>query len=398
MALAAAAPSAWDPCQATSRSRSRPPSNSPDAPSMDGFTVTDLAQIPSPSLLVFQERVEENLRRMVAMAGGPDRLRPHVKTHKLAPLVRQQLDLGITRFKCATIAEAEMTATVGAPDILLAYPLVGPNVRRFHALVRAFPRTRFSTLIDSPSAIRELGHHDLSQPIDVLVDLDIGQHRTGVTPGPAAVELVHIVQRTTGLRFDGLHAYDGHIHDSDTTARRNACDAAFEPVERLRHDLERAGVAVPRIVAGGTPTFPIHAQRPGIECSPGTCVLWDAGYAAKMPDLDFLTAAVLLSRVVSRPTPTRLCLDLGHKAVASEMPHPRVRLLDLPQATPVGHNEEHLVIETPDAENWPVGSTVLGIPWHICPTVALHSEAWVVKQGRVADRWRIEARARQLSI
>lgn len=365
---------------------------------MDGFTVTDLGQIPSPALLIFQERVDENHRRMIAMAGGPDRLRPHVKTHKLAPLVRQELDLGITRFKCATIAEAEMTATAGAPDVLLAYPLVGPNVRRFHALIRAFPRTRFSTLVDDPAAAQALGHHDLPRPVDVLIDLDIGQHRTGVAPGLAAIELAHLVHRTPGLRLDGLHAYDGHIHDTNPAARRAACQAAFEPVETLRTELERAGMTVPRIVAGGTPTFPFHAQRSGIECSPGTCVLWDAGYGAKMPDLDFLPAAVLLGRVVSRPTPTRLCLDLGHKAVASEMAHPRVQLLDLPQAIPVAHNEEHLVVETPDAERWPVGSAVLGIPWHVCPTVALHSEVWVIRQGRVSDRWRVEARARQLSI
>ncbi|MCC7374026.1 MAG: D-TA family PLP-dependent enzyme [Verrucomicrobiales bacterium] len=365
---------------------------------MDGFTVTDLAQVPSPALLIFQERVDENLRRMVSMAGGTDRLRPHVKTHKLAPLVRQQLDLGITRFKCATIAEAEMTAAAGAPDVLLAFPPVGPNIRRFHTLIRAFPRTRFSTLVDDPTAAHALGHHDLPRPIDVLIDLDIGQHRTGVAPGTGAVELAHVVRRTAGLHFDGLHAYDGHIHDSDPAARRSHCDAAFEGVEKLRTDLERAGIAVARMVAGGTPTFPVHARRPGVECSPGTCVFWDAGYAAKLPDLDFLPAAVLLSRVVSRPTPNRLCLDLGHKAVASEMPHPRVQLIDLPHATPVAHNEEHLVVETPEAERWPVGSTILGIPWHICPTVALHAEVWVVRQGRVADRWRVEARARQLSI
>src|SRR5207302_169959 len=86
--------------------------------------------------------------------------------------------------------------------------------------------------------------------------------------------------------------------------------------------------------AGGTPTFPIHARRADLECSPGTCVFWDASSASKLPDLSFLPAALVLTRVISKPAPDRLCLDLGHKALASEMPHPRVQFLNLPDKTP----------------------------------------------------------------
>ena len=118
----------------------------------------------------------------------------------------------------------------------------------------------------------------------------------------------------------------------------------------------------------------------------------------QLPDLPFQPAAVLLTRVVSRPSPTRLCLDLGHKAVASEMPHPRVEFLNLSDGAPVAHNEEHLVIETPAAAEWSIGDCVYGIPWHICPTVALHSEVWVVTDGIARERWAVEARARRLSI
>ena len=92
------------------------------------FEVTDVAALPSPALLVYRERVEENVRRMVAMAGGAGRLRPHIKTHKMREMIELQLGLGITKFKCATIAEAEMAAGAGVPDLLLAYQPVGPNV------------------------------------------------------------------------------------------------------------------------------------------------------------------------------------------------------------------------------------------------------------------------------
>src|SRR5437764_10721476 len=114
------------------------------APARQWFEFKDVEALPSPALLVYRERVEENLQRMVAMAGGVERLRPHIKTHKMRELIELQLALGITKFKCATIAEAEMAGDAGVPDLLLAYQPVGPNVRRIVELLRAFPKTKFS--------------------------------------------------------------------------------------------------------------------------------------------------------------------------------------------------------------------------------------------------------------
>src|SRR6185436_20004725 len=91
------------------------------------FSIQNFPDVPSPSLLVYPDRVSENLRRMIVLAGGVNRLRPHIKTHKMPEIIRLQLALGINRFKCATIAEAEMTAACGADDVLLAYQPVGPN-------------------------------------------------------------------------------------------------------------------------------------------------------------------------------------------------------------------------------------------------------------------------------
>ena len=282
--------------------------------------------------------------------------------------------------------------------VLLAYPPVGPDARRWVELHRAFPEVRWSAIVDDPAALAHLIVLAGSRPLELLVDLDIGQHRTGVPPGAPAMELARTLAHTPGVTFGGLHAYDGHLHQSDAQVRQAACREAFAPVDTLHDALRAQGIAVPRIVAGGTPTFPFHARRGDLECSPGTCVLWDAGYQAKLPDLDFLPAAILLTRVISRPGPHRLCLDLGHKAVASEMPHPRVVFLDLPEAHPVAHNEEHLVVETPLADRFPVGSVVYGIPWHVCPTMALHAEVWVVDGSQATGRWTVAARARRLRI
>ena len=356
--------------------------------------------IPSPALVLHWPSVEENLRRMILLAPGPEWLRPHLKTHKLPQIVARLAALGVTKAKCATIAEAEMAAEAGATDVLLAAPLVGPTTGRLLALMAKFPEVTFAGLADDASAIAEAGAQAQAagERLRVLLDLDVGQHRTGVCPAEAA-GLYRQLAAHPGLVAAGLHAYDGHLHQSDAAVRAAACDEAFRPVAALADALRANGLDVPVIVAGGTPTYPMHARRAGVECSPGTCVLWDAGYAAHLPDLEFLPAAYLVARVISRPSAGRLCLDLGHKAVASEMPQPRVVFPELPDARPVMHNEEHLVLETDKADAFPVGRALVGIPWHICPTVALHAFVHVIRDGtRATETWPVTARTRRITV
>jgi D-serine deaminase-like pyridoxal phosphate-dependent protein len=223
-------------------------------------------------------------------------------------------------------------------------------------------------------------------------------HRTGVGAGPDAVERYRLISTLPGLHAAGLHAYDGHLHDTDLATRTKLCEEAFESVKQMREDLTRIGLAVPSVVAGGTPTFPIHARRTDVECSPGTAVFWDWGYTTNLPDMDFLPAVLVLTRVVSKPGGHRLCLDLGHKAIASENPQPRVLLMGLSDSTAVGHSEEHLVLETNRAAEFPVGTPFYGMPWHICPTVALHNEAVVINNARADGRWQVVGRARKITI
>ena len=366
----------------------------------DWFRISNESEVPSPSLLLFPERIEENIRRMIALAGGADRLRPHVKTHKLPQVLQMQLRQGIHKFKAATIAESEMCAAAGAPDVLLAYPVVGPNIQRLVALVQRFPQTQFRAVGDDWNSLRELGAtaQAAGLRIEVLLDLNVGMNRTGIQPGEAAFQLYRNLVSTPGLLAGGLHAYDGHLHQKERSQRESALGDAFAPVWELQERLLAAGIPVPRIVASGTPTFPLLAQRADLELGAGTTVLWDFGQAETCPDMHFLEAAVLLTRVISRPTPQRLTLDLGHKAVASEMLPPRVRFFGLEEATFVMHSEEHLVIETPRAGEYPVGTAVYGIPRHVCPTVALHSEVHVVRSGAVQESWPVVARARRITI
>jgi D-serine deaminase-like pyridoxal phosphate-dependent protein len=362
------------------------------------YALRDTSELLSPGLIIFRGVLRHNLESMITMAKGADRVRPHVKTHKMAEIIRLAESMGVRRHKCATLAEAEMVAAAGGTDVLVSYPLVGPNLKRFANLVRGYKSTTFRATVDDPDSARSLSDaaSSLEKPIAVLLDLDVGMGRTGVAPGEAAAELYALVDRLPNLVADGLHAYDGHIRDTDPAEREKKTLAALEPVLALRERFLRRGLEVPRLVLGGTPTFPVHAEldEPGVECSPGTVVLHDQSYAGRFPDLPFSPAALLLTRVVSHPRAGRLCLDLGHKAVAADPTGSRALILGLEDANPVIHSEEHLVIETARDAEYPIGTTLLAVPTHICPTVALHRRADVIEDGELVARWEVTARDR----
>jgi D-serine deaminase-like pyridoxal phosphate-dependent protein len=368
------------------------------------YAVEGTSTVFSPGLLFYKDLIRRNITHAVEMAGSPARLRPHVKTHKTREIVRLELEAGITKHKCATLAEAEMLAGCGAPDVLIAYNLVGPNCARLANLLRAYPDCRFSVLADHPAGVEALSGAMAAEglSVEVLLDVDVGQHRTGIAPGAEAVALYEQIARAPGLRPGGLHVYDGHNHQESFVERQSAALTQLEPVLKLREALERKGLPAARLVAGGTPTFPVFAKLdlPGLECAPGTCFLHDHGYGSRFADMaGFTPAALLLTRVISRPTPTRLTLDLGYKAVASDPPAgKRCVLFDVPDYEPILQNEEHFVVETPAARRFKPGDEVFVVPTHICPTVALHKQAYVVEGGKVTDRWDVVARDRVLTV
>jgi D-serine deaminase-like pyridoxal phosphate-dependent protein len=233
------------------------------------YRVDDLSRLLSPSLLLFRELLNQNLDSMIAMAGSPDRLRPHCKTHKMAEVTRIELAKGIRKHKCATFAEAEMLAGAGVKDVFLAYNPVGPNIERAVQFLRRFPDVTFSVTADHPQAITALSQAMAApgQTIDVLLDVDIGFRRTGIAPGDAAVGLYRQLANSPGLRPGGLHAYDGHYHQPSRSEREQAVEAEWQIVRAFRDRLVKEGLPVPRIVVGGTPTFPVHAANrdPGID-------------------------------------------------------------------------------------------------------------------------------------
>lgn len=348
----------------------------------------------SPCLLVYPERIEHNIRQMIRMAGGTRQLRPHVKTHKMAEIIQMQMKHGISRFKCATIAEAELLGVCQAPDVLLAMQPVGLNLERFLNLSEAFPKTTFATIVDDAGIAKQLNSlaTDRNRKVPVYMDINVGMDRTGIRPDADGFALYRQLCSLPNLDVHGFHVYDGHLRNTDPIERQAACDAAFAPVSALKDQLEAVGLEVPGIVAGGSPTFPIHARRKGVQTSPGTTLLWDERYESSFPDMPFLPAAVLLLRIISKPGKDLLCLDLGHKAIAAEMPFPRLKLLGMEDCEQLSQSEEHLVVRCPSADSHALGDVCYAIPVHICPTVAKYPKVLTVAEGKITGSWNVAAR------
>lgn len=359
-------------------------------------------EIVSPQLVYYPEIIRDNIRRMIALAGGTQRLWPHLKTHKMAQVVRIHLEMGISRFKCATIAEAEMAASVGATHVILAYPLVGPNIRRFVKLMEAFPHTVFYAIGDDTQQIALLGQAAGAAGLTakVLMDVDMGQHRTGVALD-AVSGMYSQWAKLPGIEMNGMHCYDGHRHESSRTVRDDAVRPVDDQLGAIKAALIAQGLNCSILVMGGTPSFPCHAEMTGEFLSPGTCVIQDAGYQAAYPDLDFIPGAAILTRVVSRPSETTFTLDMGVKAVASDPGGERAVIAGMEYAKTVIHNEEHWVVRVPEehiGDVPPIGGEVFAIPTHVCPTSALYPSVPAVEDGRVTDWWEVTARNRKITI
>ncbi len=362
------------------------------------YKIKNEDEVYSPSLLIYPERVKINIERMVKMAGDVSRLRTHVKTHKMAEITRMQIDAGITKFKCATIAEAEMVAQCGGEDILLAIQPVGPNIERFFRLKKEYKNSKISCIVDSEKVIDKLSSLAVSYDsiANLWLDINNGMDRTGVAPGERAGRLFRKITEMPGLVAEGLHVYDGHIHESDHALRHKLTNEAFVMVNTFIDELRSAGFSSLKVIAGGTPTFPVHLLRNDVECSPGTVLLWDYGYSSSLSDMDFLHAAVLFNRIISKPAKDLICIDMGYKAVAAEMPQPRVKFFGIDNYSVVGQSEEHMVLKTDKAESFEVGDTIYSIPIHVCPTVDRFDKVSVVHENLVAGQWDVTARKRQI--
>jgi D-serine deaminase-like pyridoxal phosphate-dependent protein len=327
--------------------------------------------------------VERNLSRMQVYADAHHlALRPHIKTHKLPRFAQAQVALGAVGITCQKLGEAEVMADAGLDDILISYPLIGPDkARRLAALAR---RVTMRAAIDNPLALETvaLAGQEAGRPIGVLVEFDSGLKRTGVTSVEEALALITQVKAADGLRFDGLMTYPS-----------SAATADF--VRAVRD----AGIDLPVVSGGGTPGAAHAHEIAGVtEMRVGTYIYNDRTLvelgAARLEDCALLVHAT----VVSRPTETRAILDSGSKTLSSDLIPAGVAagyglLVDYPDAVIERLSEEHGMVDLGRCERKPIlGERVRILPNHVCVVTNLHDAVAVSRDGMVEGIWPVAAR------
>ena len=308
------------------------------------------------------------------------------------------LDSGISNFKASTISEAEIAAEAGASSVLIAHQLVGPKVDRFIQLSQRYPNTHFSTLIDNIGSAMFLNKKAVESGLvtNIYIDINNGMDRSGIKIGTGLDDLMAYLQDCKGLHFQGFHVYDGHLRDSEFTLRQEKIEYGLEQVTNYFKKL-KTQYPEAKMICGGTPSFTSHLLEENRITSPGTCVLWDWGYGEKLTEQSFKYAALVVTRVISKPTEGILTVDMGHKSVSAENPiDKRIKFLNLDNYELLSQSEEHGVIRVSDWDNWQVGDVLYGVPYHICPTINLHDEVSLIENGMKTDTWEITARKRKL--
>lgn len=363
------------------------------------FEIENIDEVDSPSIALYKERLKFNLDEMLSLvSGNTDRLMPHVKTNKMPEVLKLLVERGIANFKASTISEAEIAAEAGARSILIAHQLVGPKVGRFLELSTHFQSTSFSTIIDSVDAAFLLNQKAKKKElkVSIYVDINNGMNRSGIKMGPGLDALLAAIKECDGLEFKGLHVYDGHLRDTDFSVRNKKIESGFENVTVYFDVLQKTDPNI-KMICGGTPSFTSHLLNKNRITSPGTCVLWDWGYSEKLTEQNFKYAALLVTRIISKPTEGIVTLDLGHKSVAPENPiDKRVKFLNIDDYELLSQSEEHGVLKVSNWDKLKVGDVLYGIPYHICPTINLHDEVSVIENGLKTDSWEITARKRKL--
>ena len=364
------------------------------------YKIEDPDGLETPAMVVFEAKLDGNIAAVCELVGGGQNLVVHVKTHKSDAVTRKQVEAGVAGFKCATLKELEMVLDAGAGLAIQSYPQVQKlKVDRLSELAAEHPEDAVCALASNRQHLSVLSAvgSERSRPLSVMIDLDVGMHRTGVGLREAE-DLYAAIDADAHLVAAGLHIYDGHEHMTDTTARAAAAQRHIEDVQKLKGSLEAKGMDVPRVVGGGTFSFAYYARTDGMMGSPGTCVYWDTGYASQMPDMPFQYAALILTQVVdAHPDHKTITTDLGYKAIAGDPPlKGRATLLGAEEATLLLQNEEHGVFHWTGEDPPAVGSYFLAVPGHVCPTTIRYPGSFVIDPaGAVVDYYPHTARDRQ---
>jgi len=348
----------------------------------------------TPALVVYPELVESNILATLKLMGGDaNRWRPHIKTAKIPSVIRQMIGHHVRCFKCATTLELLTACEAGADDVLLAFPVTGANARRVVELVRQFPATRVSVLVES----REQAESWSGTSVGIFIDVNPGMNRTGISQerGADILELA----RNVGSAFRGLHYYDGH-------ATGAAAQAGYDRLLEIVGVVSAAGCAPGEVITSGTPAAQAALAHAGLSAgpfqhrvSPGTVVYNDMSSLAQLPGLGYAAAVVVLATVISHPAAGMFTCDAGHKSVSADAGVPTCQVVGHPEFLPLKPSEEHLPVQVSAPGAVPeIGSLIYLMPRHVCPTVNNFDEAVMVAGGEIRGFERVRARGHESGI
>lgn len=370
---------------------------------VEDYHIDDIGEVLTPALAIYPELVDANIQTTLRLAGGDaNRLRPHVKTAKLASVMGQWAAHGVVNFKCSTSLELLTVCEAGAKDVLLAYPAVGAGARRIRELADQFSDVQISVLVEAPEQIAAWQ----GSRVGLFIDVNPGMNRTGITQD-GMDDIIKLAQaiKASGQVFCGLHYYDGHMASLAMAERERPAHQGYDRLMEIITALESAGLNVAEVITAGTPAFPCTLSYTRFNnasfihrASPGTVVYCDCTSLSQLPtEYGYRPAAVVVSTVVSHPAVHRLTCDAGHKTVSADAGSPTCRVLGHAELTPDKPSEEHLPVDVAEGASVPaLGEALYLVPMHICPTVNNFDYALIIKGGRIANVERVTARGREI--
>ena len=376
-----------------------------DLPTESTYQLANTEGVSTPALIIYSDIVEANIRNTIRLLGGDEnRWRPHVKTAKLAMTMKLMMRQGVKQFKCATTLELLTLCDCGTEDVLLAYPALGPNAVRVREIANRYTNVAVSALIDDEEDLPAWK----GSRVGLFLDLNSGMDRTGIPLDgiERVIRLIAAIEKYD-IPFRGLHCYEGHLAGLDLPERIRRSHAIYDQLLGLADDLKNRGIAVPELVTSGTPTFPCALNHPAWSSSaylwrvsPGTVVYCDSSSMAQLPpDSGYCPAAVVLTRVVSKPSANLVTCDAGHKSLSVDRGVPNCVVAGHPDAQPLGPSEEHLPINIVAGGSVPaLGEILYLIPRHVCPTVNNFDHALIAADGRITDIQRVTARGREIPL
>lgn len=359
------------------------------------------AEVDTPALLLDIGQVQANIALMQARAHAAGlQLRPHAKAHKSPRIARMQKEAGAVGICCAKLAEAEIMVAGGQDDILITTPVV--DAGKLARLVHLARQARIAVVADDAAGIHALGNaaRQAGVQVGVIAEVDVGQGRCGVAPGPAVLALALAAGAFPGtLGLAGVQGYQGRLQNLASFSERDAAvGLAMDKLQQSLACLRQAGVSVPVVTGGGTGSAPLDMRRKILtELQPGSYISMDRAYAATEWDDEhglppFGQPLLVLASVLSRPESNRVVIDVGWKSINSDGAAPLV--WQRPDLQFEFAGDEHALLRSVGEINLAPGDRVLLMPGHCDTTVNLYDAFTVQRDGEVEGRWPIEARGK----